>query len=96
MRKDALDSFGASGASVWENLFGLGLAVAAAIGALLAVGQQEHLGQLLLGGGDAAGILAAQNIDQLFGQADVPLFGQLAVTDHVDRGVGVLHRPFQT
>ena len=55
---------------------------------LLAVAQQENGVQLRFCHSDAAGILAADDIQELFGQLQVLLFHQLAVVDDVDGDVG--------
>ena len=75
----------------------LALAVDAAVLALGAVGELEDGGQLLLGGGDAAGVLAVQNALQLQGQVQLLLLDGLAVGDdghghagvHIAQGIGV-------
>ena len=64
-------------------VFGLGLAVQAAVGARALFGQCEDLRQLLLNGGDAAGILAADDVGDALGQLELALFGALAVLDDV-------------
>lgn len=68
---------------------GLGLAVQAAVGARALFGQCEDLRQLLLNGGDAAGILAADDVGDALGQLELALFGALAVLDDVDGDAGV-------
>ena len=70
-------------------VFGLGLAVQAAVGARALFGQCEDLRQLLLNGGDAAGILAADDVGDALGQLELALFGALAVLDDVDGDAGV-------
>lgn len=70
-------------------VFGLGLAVQAAVGARALFGQCEDLRQLLLNGGDAAGILAADDVGDALGQLELALFGALAVLDDVDDDAGV-------
>ena len=52
-------------------VFGLGLAVQAAVGARALFGQCEDLRQLLLNGGDAAGILAADDVGDALGQLEL-------------------------
>ena len=68
---------------------GFGFAVEAAVSALFAVGQGEDLRQLLLNGGDAAGILAADDVGDALGQLELALFDALAVLDDVDGDAGV-------
>ena len=70
-------------------VFGLGLAVQAAVGARALFGQCEDLRQLLLNGGDAAGILAADDVGDALGQLELALFDALAVLDDVDGDAGV-------
>ena len=70
-------------------VFGLGLTVQAAVGARALFGQREDLRQLLLNGGDAAGILAADDVGDALGQLELALFGALAVLDDVDGDAGV-------
>ena len=70
-------------------VFGLGLAVQAAVGARALFGQCEDLRQLLLNGGDAAGILAADDVGDALGQLELALFGEFAVLNDVDGDVGV-------
>ena len=70
-------------------VFGLGLAVQAAVGARFLIGQREDLRQLLLNGGDAAGVLAADDVGDALGQLELALFGALAVLDDVDGDAGV-------
>ena len=67
----------------------LALAVDAAVLALCSVGELEDGGQLLLGGGDAAGVLAVQNALQLQGQVQLLLLHGLAVSDDGDGDAGV-------
>ena len=64
-------------------VFGLGLTVQAAVGARALFGQREDLRQLLLNGGDAAGILAADDVGDALGQLELALFDALAVLDDV-------------
>ena len=54
-------------------VFGLGLTVQAAVGARALFGQREDLRQLLLNGGDAAGILAADDVGDALGQLELAL-----------------------
>ena len=70
-------------------VFGLGLAVQAAVGARALFGQCEDLRQLLLNGGDAAGILAADDVGDALGQLELALFDALAVLDDVDGDAGI-------
>ena len=70
-------------------VFGLGLAVQAAVGARALFSQCEDLRQLLLNGGDAAGILAADDVGDALGQLELALFDALAVLDDVDGDAGV-------
>ena len=70
-------------------VFGLGLAVQAAVGARALFGQCEDLRQLLLNGGDAAGVLAADDVGDALGQLELALFDALAVLDDVDGDAGV-------
>ena len=70
-------------------VFGLGLTVQAAVGARALFGQREDLRQLLLNGGDAAGILAADDVGDALGQLELALFDALAVLDDVDGDAGV-------
>ena len=67
------------------GLLCLGFAVAAAVHALGAVGQHKHLRQLLLGGGDAAGVLAADDVRDLLGQFRVHLADFLSIANDADR-----------
>ena len=64
-------------------VFGLGLAVQAAVGARALFGQCEDLRQLLLNGGDAAGILAADHIGDFFRKSKRFLGYDLAVTNDI-------------
>ena len=68
---------------------GFGFAVEAAVGALFAVGQGEDLRQLLLDGGDAARILAADDVRDALGELQLALFDALAVLDEVDGDTGI-------
>lgn len=70
-------------------VFGLGLAVQAAVGARALFGQREHLRQLLLNRGDAAGVLAADDVGDALGQLELALFDALAVLDDVDGDAGI-------
>ena len=56
---------------------------------MLPVGQPEDVGQLLLDGGDAAGILAANDPGDGLGQVGVELLHPLAPPDDVHGNVGV-------
>ena len=47
------------------------------------------MGQLLLGGGDATGVLAEENVGQLLRKGCAALLDQLAVADDVDGDIGV-------
>lgn len=67
----------------------LGFAVQAAIHSLLGVGELEDVGQLLLGGGDAAGILAADHIGELGRQEQLLLFHGDTVFDDGHGNIGV-------
>ena len=67
----------------------LRLAVAAAVDTAGRVRQHELLGQLLLHGGDAAGVLAGENAGDPLRQLQGALFHQLAVADAVDGDGGM-------
>ena len=73
----------------YHLFFCLRLAVDAAIDPLFPVGEHELLGQLLLHGGDAPGILAAQHATDALRQLQGALFHQLAVADAVDGDGGI-------
>ena len=72
-----------------ETVSEFALAVDAAVLSLGLVGELEDGSQLLLGGGDAAGVLAVQNALQLHGQVQLLLFDGLAVGDDGDGDAGV-------
>ena len=65
------------------------VAVSAAIGVLDGVAEQEDGVQLGLRHGDAAGVLAVDDVHQLLGQLQVLLGNPLTVADNVDGDVGV-------
>ena len=71
--------------------FRLCLAVQAAVHALFAVGQRKDLRKLLLHGGNAARVFAADDVCNALGKLQLPLFNLLAVFDeiHGDAGVDV-------
>lgn len=64
-------------------------AIDAAIDIMLAVGELENMVYLLLTGGDAAGVFALDDIDEVFGHFDIALLDEDAVLDYVDCGVGI-------
>lgn len=65
------------------------VAVGAAVGVLLRVAQQEDGVQLGLRHGDAPGVLAVDDIYQLFGQLHMLFRHPHAVADDIDGDVGV-------
>src|SRR5699024_1016817 len=67
----------------------LGLAVQAAVDPALPVGELEHLGQLLLHGGDAPGAFAVDHIGDGLRQLQLALFHPLPVLDDVDVDIAV-------
>ena len=67
---------------------GFGFAVRAAVDSVLSVGKPEFMDDFLLGCGDAAGILAAENIDQCRRQVEFFLFDDFAVL-HVQHHAGI-------
>ena len=60
------------------------LTVFAAVDFTLLVGQEEDLIQLLLNGGNAAGIAAADNIFDFLWEMKLPLFYNFVILDDVD------------
>ena len=68
---------------------GLCLAVDAAIALLGPVRQTELVAQFLLSRGDAAGVLAVDDVHHPLRQTQVLALGQLAVLDDVDGDAGV-------
>ena len=68
---------------------GFGFAVRAAVDSVLSVGKPEFMDDFLLGCGDAAGILAADDVFEGLRHVDAPLFHQRAVADEVHRDAGV-------
>ena len=74
---------------IGSDLLGFSLAVDAAVNAGIGIGEGKDMGQLLLGGGDATGVLAEENIRQLGGQHGAALLDQLAVSDDVDGDIGI-------
>ena len=75
-----------------KNLFGLSvflLAVHAAVSLGRLICQIEDVRQLLFNGGDAARILAADHVGDLFRQLQRFFLGDLVVTDDIDGDVVV-------
>ena len=68
---------------------GFGFAVRAAVDSVLSVGKPEFMDDFLLGCGDAAGILAAENIDQCCRQVEFFLFDDSAVLDYNHSRLGI-------
>ena len=68
---------------------GLCFAVEAAVDLLLPVGEPEDVVQLLLGGGDAPGVLAEQHVGEGLGEGHLALLHQRAVADDVHGGTRV-------
>ena len=65
------------------------LAVSAAVDLALGIGQEEDVGQLLLNGGDASGIVAFENADDLFGHCHFLFLNDLAALDDIDGDIGI-------
>ena len=63
--------------------------VNAAVNAVFPVRKDEHVVEGRLAGGDAAGVFALDDIDEVFGHFDIALFDEDAVLDYVDCGVGI-------
>ena len=64
-------------------------AVLAAVDLVLLVREHEDLVEALLDRGDAARVLAGDDVDDLLRELKAPLFDDLAVLDHVDRDIVV-------
>ena len=65
------------------------LAVHAAVDLMLLIGELEDVVDLLLAGGDAAGILALEDVDELIGKEELALFDELTVLDDVHGRAGI-------
>ena len=66
----------------------LDFAVDATVDLVGGLSQAEDVGQLLLGGGDATGVLTFENVLDLQGEGQLLLFHADAVLDHVDGDAG--------
>ena len=70
-------------------IFRLAFAVNAAVDAFFPVGEFEDLGQLLFGGGDAAGVGAADDAGDIFGDIQMLALDGFAVADDIDGHIRV-------
>lgn len=75
--------------SVQGLIFRLAFAVNAAVDAFFPVGEFEDLGQLLFGGGDAAGVGAADDAGDIFGDIQMLALDGFAVADDIDGHIRV-------
>ena len=64
------------------------LAIDTAILRFIFIGEDENVGKLLLGGGDATRIVATYYVRKLLGKGHCLLFDKLTVTNYVDSDTG--------